>query len=78
MTAADVTANPAIASGIVLFGLALALSPYVLVIGGVVLVFSLGSLPEPFKKLLPPPVAQASLGLPKLSHFWIKMNHEQE
>lgn len=54
-----VTANPAIASGVILFALALALSPYVLVIGGAVLVFSLGSLPEPFKKLLPPPVAQA-------------------
>ena len=59
--AADVTANPAIASGVILFALALALSPYVLVIGGAVLVFSLGSLPEPFKKLLPPPVAQVSL-----------------
>lgn len=56
--AADITANPAITSIAILGVLALALSPYVLVIGGLVLVFSAASLPGPLKKLLPAPVVE--------------------
>lgn len=51
--------NPAIASVAILGALALALSPYVLVIGGIVLVFSATSLPGPLKKLLPGPIVEA-------------------
>ncbi|KAL3141468.1 hypothetical protein ABBQ32_005031 [Trebouxia sp. C0010 RCD-2024] len=54
-----ITANPAITSIAILGVLALALSPYVLVIGGLVLVFSAASLPGPLKKLLPAPVVEA-------------------
>ena len=55
---ADITANPAVTSIAILGVLALALSPYVLVIGGLVLVFSAASLPSPLKKLLPAPVVE--------------------
>ncbi len=58
--AADITANPAITSVAILGVLALALSPYVLVIGGIVLVFSAASLPGPLKKLLPAPVVEVT------------------
>ena len=61
MCTADITANPAITSVAILGVLALALSPYVLVIGGIVLVFSAVSLPGPLKKLLPAPVLEVSL-----------------
>lgn len=57
---ADVISNPAIASIAILGALALALSPYVLVIGGIVLVFSATSLPGPLKKLLPGPVVEVT------------------
>lgn len=56
--AADITANPAVTSIAILGALALALSPYVLIIGGIVLVFSATSLPGPLKRLLPAPVAE--------------------
>ncbi|KAA6420045.1 MAG: hypothetical protein FRX49_10067 [Trebouxia sp. A1-2] len=54
-----ITANPAVTSIAILGALALALSPYVLIIGGIVLVFSATSLPGPLKRLLPAPVAEA-------------------
>lgn len=53
-----ITANPAITSIAILGVLALALSPYVLIIGGIALVFSAASLPGPLKKLLPAPVVE--------------------
>lgn len=58
---ADITANPAVTSIAILGVLALALSPYVLVIGSVVLLFSAASLPGPLKKLLPAPVIEVRL-----------------
>ncbi|DBA76923.1 TPA: hypothetical protein ACH3X1_009520 [Trebouxia sp. C0004] len=54
-----ITANPAVTSIAILGALALALSPYVLIIGGIVLVFSATSLPGPLKRLLPAPVVEA-------------------
>ena len=58
VVAADITANPAVTSIAILSALALALSPYVLIIGGIVLVFSATSLPGPLKRLLPAPVVE--------------------
>ena len=58
LAAVDITANPAVTSIAILGVLALALSPYVLVIGSVVLLFSAASLPGPLKKLLPAPVVE--------------------
>ena len=58
VVAADITANPAVTSIAILGALALALSPYVLIIGGIVLVFSATSLPGPLKRLLPAPVVE--------------------
>lgn len=55
---ADVIANPAITSAAILVALALVLSPYVLVIGGIFLVFSAVSLPGPLKRILPAPVVE--------------------
>lgn len=54
-----ITANPAVTSIAILGALALALSPYVLIIGGIVLVFSATSLPGPLKRLLPAPIVEA-------------------
>lgn len=55
---ADIAANPTIVSVAVVAALALTLSPYVLVLGGLFLVFSAVSLPGPLKKLLPAPVVE--------------------
>lgn len=57
---ADVVANPAITSIAILIALALVLSPYVLVLGGIFLVFSAVSLPGPLKRILPAPVVEVS------------------
>jgi len=54
-----VVANPAITSIAILIALALVLSPYVLVLGGIFLVFSAVSLPGPLKRILPAPVVEA-------------------
>lgn len=58
-TVGYVLANPAITSIAILTALALVLSPYVLVIGGVFLLFSAASLPGPLKRILPGPVVEA-------------------
>lgn len=60
-SSADVLANPAITSIAILTALALVLSPYVLVIGGVFLLFSAASLPGPLKRILPGPVVEVGL-----------------
>lgn len=61
---ADILANPAITSIAILTALALVLSPYVLVIGGVFLVFSAASLPGPLKRILPGPVVEVNVDKP--------------
>ena len=74
--AADITANPAITSVAILGVLALALSPYVLIIGGIALVFSAASLPGPLKKLLPAPVVEVTQARDLLPSSTVSQRHQ--